>query len=444
MQAEPVAASDALWLQDSPHNLMNIVGVYTTDTLDAATLRSVWLARVQSLDDGRRFPRFSKKVVSINGRDHWSEDPDFDIERHIFEVEPSDHWGDGSWTRERLTDYLGHLAADPLPRDRPLWQILVLQGIDKGKSAVITRIHHCMGDGMALIPIMFSIQDPIGEGAERVEPKADDPTRRVAKAKPSRAKLWLKAPLAGPFVLLRKALARPDRSALHGPRPGGEKRVAWSQPIPLAQVKAIKNALGATVNDVLMAAVAGAFRRYLEQGGEPYDARLRASVPVNVRSAGEIPKMENRFATVLLDLPLHIGDGLTRVREVKARMDALKRSVEPLVMFGAVQVVLKTLPQRASRWVADFFANKCTCVLTNVPGPQEPVAISGRRIHDMMFWVPQRAHIGIGVSILSFAGTVRLGVISDVDLMAEPHRLVEAFREELEILREVSEKPVST
>ncbi|MEM7051170.1 MAG: WS/DGAT domain-containing protein [Acidobacteriota bacterium] len=418
-----IASPDLLWLQDSPHNLMNIVGIHTLDRIDAPTLRELWTERVLGLDQGRRYPRFTQRVVEDRGRSYWQRDDAFAVERHIFEVPE-----EGPWSDQRLKSFLGHLAADPLPRDRPLWQLVIIPELDNGRSAVITRIHHCMGDGMALIPILFSLQDPLEPAAPK---RRDDPTGKVAKPRASKATLALKAPLLGPLVMLRKMIARADRSILHGPQPSGEKRVAWSEPIPLTAIKELKNAYGATVNDVLMAAIAGAFRRYVETAsGEPV-ASLRASVPVNIRAAGTTPKMENRFATVLLELPAGIAHGGERVAEVKRRMDALKRSVEPLVMFGAVSVVLKTLPKAASRAVADFFANKCTCVLTNVPGPQEPVAMADRRIHEMMFWVPQRAKIGIGVSILSFAGAVRLGVISDVELLPEPHALVDAFGAEL-------------
>ncbi len=116
-------------------------------------------------------------------------------------------------------------------------------------------------------------------------------------------------------------------------------------------------------------------------------------------------------------------------------MDRLKRSPEPLVMFGAQNVLLHLLPSAVGRKLVNFFGNKTTCVLTNVPGPQVPLAVGGRRLRGLVFWVPQRDLIGIGVSILSFSGSLRVGVIADVALLPDPGDLVAAFDQEFEALR---------
>lgn len=116
-------------------------------------------------------------------------------------------------------------------------------------------------------------------------------------------------------------------------------------------------------------------------------------------------------------------------------MNRLKRSIEPVFTFVTANLMLKILPQPVSRRLIDFLANKCSCVLTNVPGPQKPVYIAGRRLRAMLFWVPQRADLGVGVSILTLAGTVRIGVIADTALVPDPDRLVEAFEEEIRELR---------
>jgi hypothetical protein len=150
--------------------------------------------------------------------------------------------------------------------------------------------------------------------------------------------------------------------------------------------------------------------------------------------------MENRFAAVPFDLPAHIADARDRLREVRRRMLAMKDSVEPIVVHLAQSLLTRALPPRASRWLIDVFANKCTCVLTNVPGPSHRITLAGRRIHDLMFWVPQRSRIGIGISLLSFSGTLRLGVISDAALMPDPQALVAAFDAELGELEAAAER----
>jgi WS/DGAT/MGAT family acyltransferase len=200
-------------------------------------------------------------------------------------------------------------------------------------------------------------------------------------------------------------------------------------------VKDARKRLGATVNDVLMASVSGAVSRYLARHAGQTIEKLHISMPVNVRRADEPLKLENRFAAVPLELPAgiaHLGD---RVRAVKVQMDALKQSVVPIVVYGIQHAMLTVLPQGVSRGLIDFLANKCTAVVTNVPGPQRELTLAGRRVRSLMFWVPQRADIGVGISILSFAGFVQVGVLADVELVPDPGDLVRAFEEEFAELR---------
>ncbi len=425
----PVAAADAMWLQESATNRMIINGLYTVDRMDLETLRRLFVERVLAAEGGARWPRFMLRVVLQGGRPFWEPDPEFAIERHILTA-PG---GEGVRTKADLQRYLGALVSQPLPVDRPLWQFLHVPELEGGKTAFIVRVHHCMGDGIGLIPVLFSLEDPPGElktGEPAPGEPARDPALKVARRPRSKLATALKLPVAFPVVLLRKLLARADKSPVHGPELSGDKRVAWSEAIPFTRIQAIKGNHGASINDVLLTAVVGAFRRYVAAGGAEL-GRLRASVPVNVRAAGEPLRMENRFAAVPFDLPAHIADARERIREVHRRMLAMKDSVEPIVVHAAQSLLTRALPPRASRRLIDLFANKCTCVLTNVPGPSHQITLAGRRIHDLMFWVPQRSRIGVGISLLSFSGTLRLGVIADARVMPEPDLLVAGFDDEL-------------
>ncbi|MEM7585217.1 MAG: WS/DGAT domain-containing protein [Acidobacteriota bacterium] len=420
---------DGMWLQDTPQNLMVVNSVTTLDQIDLETLRRLWDERVMQLEGGNRFPRFRWRVAQDERGVFWQEALDFDLANHVVES-PEANAID---TKEKLQDYVGALASKPLARELPLWRLELIPEFVEGISAIVFRIHHCMGDGIALIPLLFSLMD-------RDNPAIDEfanPSVEVGAGKSGRSKLAVNtlAALAGGPVLLGKALALPDNSSLHGPECGGEKKVAWTDPIDLALIKRAKNGFGATVNDVLMACIAGGFQRYAEAHDGEALSRLRVSMPVNVRWPTEPLTMENRFATVLLKLPASESDLKERVLATKQRMDRLKRSVEPIVMFGAQNLLLYTLPSKIGRRLVDFFGNKTTCVLTNVPGPQFPLFVDGRRVRGMIFWVPQRGKIGIGVSVLSFAGTVRVGVIADTVLVPNPSELVAAFEQELQDLQ---------
>lgn len=412
----PVHPRDGVWLQDSATNLMVINSIMTFDRMDVDTLRRIWVERVMGDGDGRRYPRFAWKVVRRSGRAYWQEDEDFDIRRHIFVVDdPS------LKTREGLQAYIGAQASRPLPPDQPLWQLHFIPEFGDGGSALVSRVHHVMGDGMALIPVIFSMMD------------AGETNRNPPQTRGMVGRMWavrLKALLVGGPMLLQKALLRRDRSPLHGPSLTGEKRVAWTAPIDLGRIKEVKNEKGSTVNDILMDVVSAGVRRYGESIGEAIDC-FRVSMPVNIRSPTAPHTMDNRFGAVMVELPVDIADDGARLRAIKKRMAALKRSVEPFVYYGSITFLLRLLPKFLNRRLVDFYADKNSAVMSNVPGPQEPLSIAGRRVRAMLFWVPQRAHIGIGISILSFSGEVRIGIFADTAVMQDPGALVTALEAEL-------------
>lgn len=427
---ERVASNDAMWLQDSATNLMVINAVFTTDSLDLATFLQAWQHRVMEVDGGRRFARLRRRIARIRGTAHWEDDPEFDLSRHIIPARDPD-----LTTTAKLQDYIGAEASRALPDDRPRWQIQVVEDFEPGTSAFIVRIHHSIGDGVSLVSVIFTLMEEMT--AEHEAAPAKGGIRPAAGALGSGMLKVLSIPFAAPGILLRRMLWRPDRHALHGPKVSGRKQVAWTAPIDIAVVKAAKNRFGATVNDVLMSSVSGALSRYIERHAGPIVQRLLVSMPVNVRSAHEPLLIENRFAAVPVALPAGIAQVAERVRRVKAEMDGLKRSVVPIVVYGIQRTLLTVLPSGVSRGLIDFLANKCTAVVTNVPGPQLEVRLAGRQVRTMMFWVPQRADIGVGISILSFAGHVQVGVLADNSVLPDARELVREFEEEFEVLRKL-------
>ena len=422
-----VAGRDGVWLQDSSANLMVIQSVFAVDRIALETFRQLWIERVMEAGGGRRYPRFTQRVVTVGRRAYWQEDPGFDLANHVFVPEEAAEIR----TKEDLQDYIGRLASQPLPDDRPRWQVHLIPEFEDGASVFVVRFHHVMGDGIGLTPVLFSLMDSAPNGGGMVMPAVLDKGGKP----PNKVLLGLLALLAGPYLLAQKFLWRADRSPLHGPELSGVKRVAWTGSIDLGSIKAAKDRLGATLNDVLVACVSGGLRRWVEDRGGDL-RQLRVSMPVNMRSRHEKLKMDNKFAAVLLPLPVPAGPR-RRIGATKRAMDRLKRSIEPVFTYLTANLMLGALPQAVSRRVIDFLANKCSCVLTNVPGPQEPVYVAGRRLRSMLFWVPQRARIGVGISIFSLAGAVRIGVVADTALVPDPRELVEAFEEEIRGLDEL-------
>jgi len=217
-------------------------------------------------------------------------------------------------------------------------------------------------------------------------------------------------------------------------KPGIGKRVAWADPLPLAEVKTIGKALDASVNDVLLSCVAGAIRAYLVGKGDDVDGvMIRALVPINLRPMEKAYKLGNQFGLVFLELPIGIENPVERLYAVRANMNALKGSFQPILALGLL-AAMGSAPKALQEVLLQALARNATSVMTNVPGPQEPLFLAGKRIESLMFWVPQSGDIGMGVSILSYNGAVRFGLICDRGLCPDPERVIEGFAVEFEKL----------
>jgi WS/DGAT/MGAT family acyltransferase len=216
---------------------------------------------------------------------------------------------------------------------------------------------------------------------------------------------------------------------------GLPKRLAWSAPVALAGVKAIAAQYGAKVNDVLVAAVTGALRSYLKQRGTDVNhTSLRAMVPVDLRPPGRADELGNAFGLVILDLAVTSARPEQRLELTKARMDALKHSPEA----SATNLLLNLLgrgPKVLEDIAEQMFGSKVSLVLTNVVGPQTPVSLTGVPIERMMFWVPHPGdEMGLGVSIMSYCGSVTVSMETDAQLVPDPHSITDAFTHEFDAL----------
>jgi diacylglycerol O-acyltransferase / wax synthase len=435
--SEPLSSVDAAWLRmEDPTNLMMVTGILVFDErLDPRKLRTTLEKRLLSFD------RFRQRVVEAPfgiGPPRWVDDDRFDIDAHLHRVAlpaPGD--------KQSLEALVGDLMSTPLDMSKPLWQFHLIEGY-RGGSVLLSRLHHCIADGIALIQVLLSLTD-----------SGPRPGRRPAVRRSSPSGDGLGAPLgaiasmlANPLELVelaqtgisvadtlqRLVLLPPDPQTVLKGRLGVSKHAAWSESVPLAAIRAAGACHGATINDVLITAVAGALRAYLEERGEPVGhLEIRAAVPVNLRPIERGLDLGNSFGLVFVPLPISIADPWRRLAELKVRMDRIKASSEAIVSFG-VLTAIGIVPRQLHPPAIEFFGSKASVVMTNVPGPREPLYLAGRRIADCMFWVPMSGHLGLGVSILSYAGGVMVGVAADAGLVPDPGRIVSAFERELKAL----------
>jgi diacylglycerol O-acyltransferase len=454
-ETERMSAVDAAWLRmDRPTNLMMIVGVVVFDSrVDFRRFRRTIRDRFLAFD------RFRCRARQDALTADWERDAEFDIDRHVVRAALP-----GARDQAELEALVSELASTDLDRDRPAWQFHFVERF-QGGSAAILRIHHCYADGMAMIRVFLSLTD-----AEANPGAAKRAARTPRRPRGGDADWFSRLGIPG-ASLLRQAYAEgaafleravqitqnPEqaaelarhalgiagelsRVALLGDDPptrfkgplGQRKIAAWTEPLPLWEVKALARALGCTVNDVLLSTAAGALGGYLRRHGEDTDGLvIRAAVPVNLRDPAAATALGNYFGLVFLELPVGIRDPLARLVEVHAAMKQLKGSYQPVLTLG-LMAALGRLPASVESAAIDLLSSKATAVATNVPGPQQPLYLAGGRIGRLIFWVPQSGDIGLGISILSYAGSVQFGLIADALRVPDPDEVTARFREEFE------------
>ena len=455
---EPISKVDTAWLRmEQPTNLMMINGIILMDEqLDYERLLQTIEQRFLT------FRRFRQKAVERTRGAYWELDEDFDIRLHVLRTALP-----GKADQAELQMLVSELASTPLNMARPLWQFHVVENYVNG-PVLVARIHHCIADGIALVQVFLSLTDPTPEGRPSARKPEVWKKRRADEAMvfrrlldPARDGLDLATHLGQQMIaegsrilqnpviasqyateaseivreLVHSLTLENDPETRFKGQLGTRKEVAWAEPLPLDEVKAVSKAFGCTVNDVLIAAVTGAIRQYMiSEGDSPEDMEdIRATVPVNLRPLEHAEELGNHFGLVFLSLPLSANSPLERLYAVQDRMNELKSSKQATVTLG-VLAAIGMGPSVLQKPILDMLSQKASAVLTNVPGPQHPLYLAGSKMKEMMFWVPQNGNVGLGISILSYNGKVMFGLIADRRLVAQPSKIISRFKGEFEKL----------
>lgn len=384
-----------------------------------------------------RVPRYRHKLRPVPfrlGRPVWVDDPDFDLRYHVRRTALPAPGGD-----EQLADLMARVMSQRLDRDHPLWEYWVAEGLADGYWALISKVHHCFVDGVSGTDLYRVIFDSSPEGSP---PVVDD---RVAQAEPSPVELAVRAALDTAMLPAREALAlrgamadpqaairqagdmaralakltpalRPATGSSLSGHIGRQRRYTWAR-ASLDDVKTIKRALGGTVNDVVLAAISGGFRALLlARGEQPGPHMVRSLVPVSVRAPGEEDVYDNRVSALLADLPVHIADPVERLTAVRAELAALKTSNEAL-LGQALTSLGRYTPFPFASWLVrlgfELPQRDIVTVTTNVPGPRQPLYGMGRRIVEIIPYVPIATTMRTGVSIFTYCDHVTFGITGD-------------------------------
>ena len=395
-------------------------------------------------------PIYRKKLRTVPlrlGPPVWVDDPRFDLRYHVRQTALPPPGDDA-----RLADLMARVMSQRLDRDYPLWEYWLVKGLSKRRWALISKVHHCMVDGVSGSDMYRVIFDgaperslPAGscapapgaaspaqaEPATRGEPSALALTAHAAAemaALPVRQIRALASALSSPAGAVKRveqtarAVARlapsawpASRSSLSGPI-GRQRRYAWAR-VSLDDVKAVKNALGGTVNDVVLAAISGGFRSLLlARGEQPAPHMVPSLVPVSVRGEGEENMYENRLSVLMADLPVQIADPVGRLTAVRTELASLKASKEAAAGEALVALGWLTPYPLASlcvRLAYQLPQREIVTVTTNVPGPSQPLYAMGRKLLEIIPYVPIATTMRIGVSIFSYCGSVTFGITGD-------------------------------
>ena len=410
-----------------------------------------------------RIPRYRQRVRAVPlelGRPVWVDDPHFDLGYHIRHTAlPSP--GDDLALRRLMS----RLMAQELDRQRPLWEVWFVEGLEGDRWALISKVHHCMVDGVSgtdLLGVLLDLDpdaalpepppwspEPEPSGAAKVLDAwsglvADGlglAARAPAAARDPRRSVASLVDTGRGLLELTRHLGRTTPTTLEGTI--GPHR-SWAHAVvPLDDVKDVRRQLGTTINDVVLAVLAGAFRDLLLHRGEDPDTTvLRTLVPVSVRTEDARGVPDNRVSVILFELPVHLADPMARVEAVKVQMAARKASHmseagEVVVRLGdlAPPMVVGTVMRAATKVLARMPQRSVNTVTTNVPGPQLTLYCLGRRMVSHLPFVPLSHGVRIGVAILSYDGNLAFGVTGDRDTASDVDVLADAVPRGLDELR---------
>jgi WS/DGAT/MGAT family acyltransferase len=411
-------------------------------------------------------PRFRQKLAFPpleTGRPLWVDDPNFNLEYHVRHTALP-----APGSERQLRALAARVHSQALDRTKPLWEMWLVQGLDGGRFALLSKTHHALVDGVSgvdLATVLFDLQ-PIPAEVEH----SDTPWRpRDTPSAIDMAARGMRGLIALPFDAASRAIgaaARPayalaeTREALEGigevvwaglnPAPetplnveiGPHRRFVWARQ-ELADFKTIKRALGGTVNDIVLAVTAGALQRWLRSRGLRTEGlELRALVPVSIRARDEHHQLGNRLAAMRAPLPVYVEDPAARLRVVRQAMRGLKESKQAVgaeVLAGMQALAPPTILAQASR--LNFSTRLFNLLVTNVPGPQFPLYVLGRRLDDLfpVAFLPKRH--ALAVAIMSYNGGMDFGLLADYDSMPDIEQLAEMFDASLAELLEAAGEP---
>lgn len=409
-------------------------------------------------------PRYQQKVIPdpFNlGHPTWEFDSNFDIKNHVFRLQI-----DAPGSEKELIELAGRIFSPMMDRKKPLWDIYLVYGLEGKRTAMIARVHHCMVDGVSGVDLLKIVLD-ISPDAQPLPKRESAPPPPKPRADATRnffdallggmqegMNRWMEFQTG--LLNLTQSLTSeqtqssvPDMSrwlpSLAAPAPllpfnrqcSGERKLVWST-FSFAEARAIRGALGGTVNDVVLTVLSGAVSRYVRMHGQQTRERnLRVMVPVSLRREDQRGALGNLVSMLPVEIPLDLGDPLERFKYINSKTVAMKnaRVAEGLNLFSALMGILPASVQALVGAMATTPLPAFNMVSTNVPGPQVPLYAMGKRMIAYYPYVPVGYAVGCGCAIMSYDQKLYFGLTSDMQAMSDVERLKEFLDESFVELR---------
>ena len=423
---EAVSGGDSVWMSNGPENpgIISSLMIFNGEVAMEKFRKRVHDTMVKRKPGDHHHPyRRSTKTVTTSLLNYlWTEEEEFDMNEHL-----KSHSGIVN-SKSELRDVVSKLCTVPFGKGTSPWDLVVIPWVQNGvrKTGVLFRANHSLADGGALINYLTNVlPDQKGE-----------PVKLKKFSQSGRFLMYLKGTLYSPIFLLRLLFGAADSTVLHGKPLDGQKVVTWSEPIDIDVFRKIKAVTKTTLNDVLVSCMASSIREFFIKRNLEPPQDLKVSVPIDLRknTESDAVEFENRFAVLQVALPTGCSDPLRRLYKMQDRMDTLKSSGEPFAVGPTMDLLLNILPTCIISPFFDFIVQKSTGVLSNVPGPQNPLTIVDQEMESMTFWAPPRANLGMTFSMTSYNGKVVIGVQSDRAILEDPDEICKEFPSQVQRL----------
>jgi len=461
-----VSDTGQFWLTvDHPKNLSIFTGLIELSA-------PIEIRGFRELIKNRLFPLtpFREKIieeVSSKKAYYWTQDHHFDIRTHVELVRLKDENN-----QTELNKLMSDIMSVPMDMRKPLWQFILVKKYQNG-CAIIARIHQCLMDRVDLIQILWLLSDTntIDENQDNSNYQFEQPGKFQALTNAinefhskvsmsfSNVHSFVRdciKPMTNPFYLIEKMrllmgtssdrigeiariiLMNPDSDSILKADLGTYKHFHWSQSFSLKKIRSLSSATNASINVIFISTLTGTIRQYLKSRKDPIDYReIRAITPVDTRMSQGGYSGSVRFGLIPFDLPVHIGDPILRISEVKRRLQNLDRLPDAVSMFSSMTYVGISAETFAEK-IAIPFSKKSSLLMTNTQGPAQPLYIKGIPVSNLMYWLPRIGHIGLGTTILSYNQNVRLGIVCDNKQIPDPNVFIDEFERQLTQLLEYS------